>query len=538
MVDTRRRQTLQLMLAGAAAAPFALDAAGARSDTTATASWRHGVESQRQADLGNGTYRNPIVAGDHPDPTILKDGDNYYMTFSPFSACPGLLIWHSTDLVNWAPVVPALTQPIGSVWAVDLCKHDGRYFIYLPAAPEGKPWSIYAIWADRIEGPWSEPVDLKIPGCIDPGHIVGEDGKRYLFVNGIRMVRLRDDGLAADGEPQPAYSAWRYPDDWVVETFAPEGPKLLRRGEWFYLITAVGGTAGPPTGHMVIAARSKSVHGPWEHCPHNPLVRTKSADEPWWSRGHASLVEGPAGDWWMVYHGYENGFRTLGRQTLLEPIEWTADGWFRALGGDLSKPLPKPKGGRASSNGMALSGGFSTQRLGMPWSFYDATPTEMQRASDIAGGGLRLAAQGQSPADSTPLVCTVGDRSYEAEVALELSGHAEGGLLLFYNPKAFVGVGFTPEAMKTFEYAQEHPWIRQAMPTSRVRIRLTNDGNVVTWHYSHDDGKSWTLHPLRMEVSGIHHNVFGGFLALKIGIYSANEGSVVLRDFSYRALDA
>ena len=76
-----------------------------------------------------------------------------------------------------------------------------------------------------------------------------------------------------------------------VEAFAPEGPKLLHRGDYFYLITAVGGTAGPPTGHMVIAARSKSIHGPWEHCPHNPLVKTWSADEPWWSRGHATLVE-------------------------------------------------------------------------------------------------------------------------------------------------------------------------------------------------------------------------------------------------------
>lgn len=63
--------------------------------------------------------------------------------------------------------------------------------------------------------------------------------------------------------------------------------------------------------------------------------------EPWWSRGHASVAEGPGGDWWMVYHGYENGFRTLGRRTPLEPVEWTADGWFRAKAGDLSRPLPK-----------------------------------------------------------------------------------------------------------------------------------------------------------------------------------------------------
>ena len=136
MTDPHRRHTLKLMLAGAAA-PLALKAAAIDNAATRPA-WRRGIEQQRQADAGNGTYRNPILAGDHPDPTILKDGRDYYMTFSPFSACPGLLIWHSTDLVNWAPVVAALTKPIGSVWAVDLCKHNGRYFIYLPAAPENR----------------------------------------------------------------------------------------------------------------------------------------------------------------------------------------------------------------------------------------------------------------------------------------------------------------------------------------------------------------------------------------------------------------
>jgi xylan 1,4-beta-xylosidase len=78
-------------------------------------------------------------------------------------------------------------------------------------------------------------------------------------------------------------------------------------------------------------------------------------------------MEGPAGDWWMVYHGYENGFRTLGRQTLLEPVEWTSDGWFRATGGDLSKPLPKPRGGRHTLARVALSDDFSTNKFGTQW---------------------------------------------------------------------------------------------------------------------------------------------------------------------------
>lgn len=539
MTNQSRRDAFKTLLAGAGLgiAPGAAPAADRATApvTTAVRQWRRGVEGQRQADQGDGTYLNPIIAGDHPDPTILKDGADYYLTYSSFYSYPGLVIWHSTDLVNWRPLGPALSKPLGTIWAVDLCKHDGRYFIYIPAAPDGNTWSIYVIWADRIDGPWSEPVDLKISGCIDPGHIVGEDGKRYLFVNGIRKIRLADHGLATDGPLEKAYQPWRYPDDWVVENFAPEGPKLLRRGKWFYLVTAVGGTAGPVTGHMVIAARSASIHGPWEHCPHNPLVRTLGTAEPWWSRGHATLVEGPAGDWWMVYHGYENGFRTLGRQTLLEPMEWTEDGWFRALGGDLSKPLAKPKGGKAGPAGRALSDDFKRDRFGVQWAFHDPAPDEMRRVRYTARG-LAIAGRGASPADSRPLTCTVGDRNYEVELTLELDGQAESGLLLFYNHKAFVGLGFTPELVKTFEYAEEQSWMRAKRATTSVRVRMTNDEHVVTFRYSHDDGKTWVLHGLRMEVSGIHHNVFGGFLSLKVGIYSAGGGSVVLRDFSYRAL--
>lgn len=535
---TTRRDLFKAIAAGAAAAPLST---GMAAPTPATCQrnllrWGVGVEGQRKADLGDGTYFNPIVAGDHPDPTILKDGDDYYMTFSPFDACPAIVIWHSTDLINWTPLGPALRKAMGSIWALDLCKYGNRYFVYLPVLRDGRGFSIYAIWADEIRGPWSEPIDLGITGCIDPGHVVGEDGRRYLFVNGIRKIRLSADGLATDGVLEPAYSPWRYPDDWIVENFAPEGPKLLRHGGWFYLISAVGGTAGPPTGHMVIAARSKSVHGPWEHCPHNPIVRTRSDSEPWWSRGHASLVEGPAGDWWMVYHGYENGFRTLGRQTLLEPIEWTADGWFRAKGGDLSQPMRKPKGGKRSPAGFALSDDFVADRFGVQWSFFAPRAGETERAVR-SGAALQLICAGTSPADSSPLTCTIGDRAYETEISLELSERAEGGLLLFYNHKAFVGLGFTGESVKTFLYGEEQPWARVARASRRVRIRMTNDRNIVTFAYADPADGHWIVHGTRMEVSGLNHNVFGGFLSLRPAVYAAGSGTVTLRDFRHRALD-
>jgi len=535
-----RRLLFKGLVAGAvlpAAAPAVAVAASPSSSGNCERSvptWGQGFEGQRIADLGDGTFRNPIVPGDHPDPTILKDGDDYYMTFSSFYAYPALVIWHSTDLVNWAPIGPTLTRNLGVIWATDLIKHDGRYFLYIPADPTGQGWSIFVIWADDIRGPWSDPVDLKINGCIDPGHVVGEDGKRYLFTNGIRRIRLTDDGLATDGVLEDAYSPWRYPDDWVVEGFAPEGPKLMWRDGWLYLVTAVGGTAGPATGHMVIAARSRSVHGPWEHCPHNPLVRTESEDEPWWSRGHGTLVEGPAGDWWMVYHGYENGFRNLGRQTLLDPVEWTDDGWFRTRGGDLSRPLAKPRGGRSGQSGMALSDDFSTDRFGLQWTFHDPKPTDRERAA-YQDRALRLASSGISPADSSPLTCLVGDRRYQAEISLELEGDAEAGLLLFYNAKAYVGVGFTAEAIKIHQFSEELTWARIRNDTRRLRIRVTNNAHIVNFDYSRDDGLTWQSIGMRMEVSGLHHNVFGGFLSLKVGVYCAGQGAVTLRDFRYRA---
>ena len=109
-----RRHLFENMVAGAVALPFAADASAEPASRDARSlkrlRWGGGMEGQRKADLGNGYYVNPIVPGDHPDPTILKDGKDYYMTFSSFYSYPGLVIWHSRDLVNWAPVGPALRR--------------------------------------------------------------------------------------------------------------------------------------------------------------------------------------------------------------------------------------------------------------------------------------------------------------------------------------------------------------------------------------------------------------------------------------------
>jgi xylan 1,4-beta-xylosidase len=331
-MTVNRRDTILLALASAGVALPGSAAAGEGGAVSRRVRQGQTFEGQRRADLGNGTYLNPVLAGDRPDPNILKDGDDYYAAFSSFLYYPGVPIWHSRDLVNWTPVTAALKTFIGNVWALDIAKHDGRYFIYIPALDDqdrARPLKTYVIHAPSMQGPWSEPIDLHLDGHIDPGHVVGEDGKRYLFFNGGARVQLRDDGLAPVGDVRRVYDGWPIPEKWIIEGFALEGPKLTRRGDYFYMFSGQGGTAGPPTSHMVVVARARSIDGPWENCPHNPVVRTASRDEPWWSRGHATAVEGPDRRWWLIYHGYENGLRTLGRQMLLEPIEWTAAGRAR-----------------------------------------------------------------------------------------------------------------------------------------------------------------------------------------------------------------
>lgn len=539
MID--RRHSLKLLggaglapiLASGAASPLAARGApGGARPKAAAASWGRGYDGQRIADRGDGTFLNPVMAGDHPDPTILKDGADYYMTFSTFDSYPGLVIWHSRDLVNWSPVTAALTRNIGSVWAPELVKHKGRYFLYIPV--KASPNTSYVIWADRIEGPWSEPIDLDLPNHIDPGHAVGEDGSRWLFLSGGDRVRLADDGLSRIGEPEHVYDPWRYPDDWVVEGFSPEGPKVARHGGYFYLVTAVGGTAGPPTGHMVIAARSRSIHGPWENCPHNPLVRTTDSDERWWSRGHATLVEGPAGDWWTVYHGYENGFWTLGRQTLLDRVEWTSDGWFRMAGGDLSKPLAKPKAGTPLRHGMPLSDDFSTLALGRKWNFFKPSADETRRAR-IENHRLVLKARGHAPSDSSPLLLIAGDPAYRFEADVEIESGGVAGLILFYDERLYCGLGFDETRFVTHQYGIERG--RPVNPHGpRMRIRVTNDRHIVAYDTSGDGGRTWRRFDRGMEVSGYHHNVRGGFLMLRPGLYAAGSGEARFSNFNFRAL--
>lgn len=482
-------------------------------------------ENQRQPDLGDGRYLNPILGGDYPDPSVARDGDDFYLTNSSFEYYPGLLIWHSKDLVNWQPICRALNDNVGSVYAPELVKYKDTWYIYFPT--KGTNW---VITAPKPEGPWSKPINLKVGG-IDPGHVVGPDGKRYLHLSDGNMVQLTDDGTKIVGEPRKVYYGWEYPKDWNVECFCLESPKLTFRNGYYYLTVAEGGTAGPASSHMVVSSRSKTPWGPWEHSPYNPVVHTVSKSEHWWSRGHGTLVDDAKGNWWIMYHGYEKDFHTLGRQTLMEPVEWTADNWFRVpKGTDAAKPIRTPYGAKSAS-GMTLSDSMTGDHLGIQWQFYkEFAPDRLS----FTPQGMVMQARGTSPTDSAPLLCVPMNHAYEITIEAEISEKATAGLLLFYSPLSYCGIGVDKDSILTCLRGSIRVQDKNRIG-SHIHFKVINDCHEVSSYYS-ADGKTWTKLDRSLDVSGYNHNTFGGFLSLRAGFFAGGEGTVTFRNFTYKGL--
>ena len=469
-------------------------------------------------------FTNPLFAGEYADPTILRVGADFYITHTPCAHAPALLIWHSRDLVNWTPIAHALKKTYGTVYAADLAEHQGRYFIYFPL--DGH---LSVVHAGHPSGPWSEPIDLKVSG-IDPGHVVGPDGTRYLHFDRGRAVELGADGLSIVGQPRTVYEPWVFPREWKTEGTWLEGPKLTRRGDFYYLVSAEGGTAGPPTSHMVVVARSRSPLGPWENSPHNPLIHTYSADEEWWSVGHGTLFSTPDDRWFLVYHGYRKDFRTLGRQTLLEPVEWTGDGWPLApLGARRAEPMPSPLGVEVRPM-IGLSDDFKEPVLRATWSAWQETDMGRFR---VGNGELTMEAAGSSFAESSPLMASARDESYEIQVIAAPVSGAAAAFGLMYKPDAAVFVEFGGSHLRVCE--RKNILVSRDWSAGAAHLKITNRRNRVELSAS-EDGDHWQSMVADIDVSGFNHNELGGYQCLRPALGVSGKGSVRFVDFRYRKL--
>lgn len=478
------------------------------------------AEHQPRADRGDGTYRNPILSGHYHDPTVVRVGADYYLTH-----CPDLILWHSRDLVNWRPLGKVNHALAGDIWAPELVHQAGRFYLYLPVrlttAGSSLRFTNVALTAQDPSGPWTAPVDLQLGG-IDPGHVVAPDGSRWLYVNQGRAAPLATDGLRLAGEPRKIYDGWPIPEDWIVECHCLESPKFFRRGEWYYLVSAQGGTAGPSTSHMVAVARSRTATGPWENDPRSPLLRTASRDEPWWSQGHGTILDAVDGSWWMIYHAVAHGRRDLGRSTLLLPITWTADGWPRIPEGIRPDSVLRKPPGDDVGHGLPLSDDFSAATPGLQW----RVGTAVVRTG---AGELVLRGNGTAPADAARVSLAPVNASFELSVEVELAGATEAGLALTGSEGNF---GTTGAALRANGTAIAHirgRGERGALPVggTRAHLRIRNVNQDVALFVS-ADGVVWRKFAWGSEISG--HGV------IRVALYAAGAGDARFRRFSYRGL--
>lgn len=467
-------------------------------------------------------YSNPVMGGDHPDPSPIRVGSDYYLTHSSFDYAPGLLIWHSRDLVNWRPIATALPGYYGRIFAPYLCQFQDQFYIYFPAGGV-----IHVVHASHPGGPWSSPISLGIH-LYDPAHIA-EDGHRYLYLSNGDMAELTSDGLALKTPLRHVVDPWPLPANFRIECTCLEGPELVEHNGYFYLNVAEGGTAGPATSHAVISARSRHAYGPWEFSPYNPVVHTASRAARWLSMGHGRLVDTPDGHWYLMLHGYENGYRGLGRQLLLLPVEWTADGWWRLPASlDPAAPQPMPIRGAMQQPFFNPSDNFETDQLGLQWAFWRQYDTAR---FTTGSGSLTLNASGHSLQDATILTTPVGGHSYTIEVDVEVSPGCESGLLLFYNPDFYAGLVLAPAGFSV-KVADGGLWGHVSPGATRATFRIVNDDQEVDFYYRLP-GASWLRTESSSEVSGMNHNVLGGFLDLRPALYAAGQGHATFRSFRY-----
>ena len=468
-------------------------------------------------------FQNPLFAGDYADPTILRVGEDFYATHTSYQYAPGLVIWHSRDLVNWTHIANALPRTYGEVWAPDMIEHNGRFYIYYPQDAK-----LFVVYADDPKGPWSEPVNLKVDS-IDPGHVVAPDGTRYLHFSGGGIIQLSADGLSTVGEKKHIYDGWQFPKAWKTEGFWLESPKLTKRGDYYYLICAEGGTAGPPTSHMAVVARAKSPLGPFENSPHNPLIHTYDEDEPWWSVGHGTLVSTPDNRWYFVYHGYRNGFPTLGRHTLMESVEWTEAGWPVApLGAQRGEPMPAPMD-VAQQPMIGLSDDFRAPVLKATWGAWNET--EMSRFQ-TGNGALIIRAKSDAPAKSSPLTIMARDTSYSVQV-LATPEKATAALGLFYNVNHWLWIAFTAGQLRVVD--EKKTLAQREWKAATAHLKIINRQNRVEFLAS-ENGRDWQSLASDVDVSTYQQNVMGGFQALRPALAASGVGTARFENFVYHAL--
>ncbi|GHV67005.1 glycoside hydrolase 43 family protein [Spirochaetia bacterium] len=460
------------------------------------------------------TYHNPVIPGFNPDPSICRDGEDFYLVTSSFEFFPGVPIYHSKNLVNWECIGHCLTRPSqlplancqssGGIYAPTIRKYKGLFYMTttnVDMYSKGRPGN-FIVHTDDILNSWSEPVWID-QGGIDPSLLFFDD-KTYFCSTGGEM----NSGYAGDTEHgiylceiDPLSGKKFSPSKLISKgtggRFA-EAPHLYHINGMFYLMLAEGGTE---YGHMVTVQRSRSIYGPYEPCPHNPVLSHRNrGGHPIQATGHADMMEDQNGAWWLVCLGIRPLPRAmlhnLGRETFLSPLRWI-DGWpvvgnNSGIELEMEGPLPAAPEPINFNYMTDFSGPLDPN-----WN-YIRNPVEKNYV--VKSGCLTLKGDDQtlSTANGNPVFIGMRQQAYvmSAETTLRPPETGKAGITAFYNYdyhyEIFVernGEGDMAIVLNKRIHDLEAETFRQKIPAcDKVSLRIKADTENYTFEYKCGEG--------------------------------------------------
>jgi alpha-N-arabinofuranosidase len=490
------------------------------------------------------TFRNPVLPGSYPDPSICRVGADFYLVTSSFAYYPGIPLFHSRDLVTWRQLTHVLDRPgqlpltgldvSDGIWAPTIRHHDSTFFVVATLARDRRGSLTFVVTAADPAGPWSDPVPLDADG-IDPSLFFDDDGRCWFTAcrdatatTGPGEVWLREldvDRLKLVG---PTHVLWHG----AVRGAWVEAPHLYKHDGRYHLIAAEGGTE---SNHSVTAARADAVTGPYVTDPRSPLLthRHRGPGEPIHNVGHADLVDTPDGEVWAVTLGVRpiDGTHTLGREVFLVPVEWGAHGPVFA---------PDSGGVRVSERLPSIASGQPCDEeplSGLEWNSLRGPVDDRVRPS---AGGLDIDLAPE-PLSSTGVPAFVGRRQQHVRclVRTRISFTAEhpaeeAGLAVFQNQDHHATLARTlGEVVLT---------VREAGASTRVAAAPVTAHEVVLAVEADESGYTFRLDGT--DLATIERSFFsteraGGFVGVYLGIYAtsnghASRGRAHVDGFSYR----
>jgi len=502
------------------------------------------------------TFRNPLLPGAHPDPSIVRVGDDFWLATSTFEYFPGIALHHSRDLVHWRPAGSAIDRPeqlpmdgirsSGGLYAPTLRFADGVFYLVCTLVREGSGGGNFLLTATDPAGDWSDPVWLPDAPGFDPSLLFDDDGRAWLHGTWERdpvaapgrtevwVQELDRESLRLVGERRTIWTGAMAGARWA------EGPHLYRVDGRYHLVAAEGGTEGE---HAVVAARAEKVTGPYEPCPRNPLLTTRhlpgdALDVT--GPGHADLVELADGSWWAVFlasrrHAGRAGL--LGRETFLTPVAWE-DGWpvfggIPVVGEAPALPdHPWPAGPRVVTFDDAPEPPGSPEGSpawpGDEW----LTPRTPRSAWWRTGaGGLRLTARPEAVRDAANpslLARRVEHHAFTAYLRLAFAPSGpddRAGLVVYRGNEWHVRLevaasdgGERDAVLVTCEAGVEREVARRALPPGPVRLGVEGQGYDLRFHAGPE---------LVGAVSGeqLSDEVAGGFFGTLAGVFATGGGT-------------